>query len=360
MLRMAEPIIHHRHVEFTELFSRVHQNLQYLFQTAGDVITLTSSGTGAMEAAVANVHSAGDKAVFVNGGKFGERWGELLSAYGVQPIELTVPWGDSVRIGDVERALKGNPSVSAVYLTHSETSTGAATDVQAITRLVRSTSNALIIVDGITAVGAMELRMKDWDLDIVITGSQKGLMIPPGLAFVALSERAWERIKASKLPRFYFDLMAARKALQTNDTPWTPAVSLVIGADSALAMIREEGLEEVWLRHSRLAASLRAAADALGLEVLAKKPSNALTALRIPKSVDAKQFNSLLKNSYGITAAGGQGEFAGKIIRISHLGYYDEFDMITVISAIEMTLSKCRYTFEPGAGIRAAQATFLA
>ncbi|MEX2190912.1 MAG: alanine--glyoxylate aminotransferase family protein [Bacteroidota bacterium] len=360
MLRMAEPMIHHRHVEFTQLFARLHENLQYLFQTTGDVITLTSSGTGAMEATVANVHSAGEKALFVNGGKFGERWGEILKVYGVEPVELTVPWGESVRIEDIEKALKEHPSISAVYLTHSETSTGAATDVQAIARLVRGTSGALTIVDGITAVGAMELRMKEWDLDIVVTGSQKGLMIPPGLAFVAVSDRAWERMKASRLPKFYFDLSAARKALRLNDTPWTPAISLVIGVDAALSMIRKEGLEKVWLRHSKLAASLRVAADALGLEVLAKRPSNALTALKIPKSVDAKQFSSVLKNTYGITAAGGQGELAGKVIRISHLGYYDELDMITVISALEMTLSECGYRFEPGAGIRAAQTAFLA
>ncbi|MEX1140554.1 MAG: alanine--glyoxylate aminotransferase family protein [Bacteroidota bacterium] len=360
MLRMAEPMIHHRHVEFTQLFARLHENLQYLFQTTGDVITLTSSGTGALEATVANVHSAGEKALFVNGGKFGERWGEILKVYGVEPVELTVPWGESVRIEDIEKALKEHPSISAVYLTHSETSTGAATDVQAIARLVRGTSGALTIVDGITAVGAMELRMKQWDLDIVVTGSQKGLMIPPGLAFVAVSDRAWERMKASRLPKFYFDLPAARKALRSNDTPWTPAISLVIGVDAALSMIRKEGLEKVWLRHSKLAASLRVAADALGLEVLAKRPSNALTALKIPKSVDAKQFSSVLKNTYGITAAGGQGELAGKVIRISHLGYYDELDMITVISALEMTLSECGYRFEPGAGIRAAQTAFLA
>jgi aspartate aminotransferase-like enzyme len=359
MLRMAEPIIHHRHVEFTELFSRVHQNLQYLFQTDGDVITLTSSGTGAMEAAVANVHSAGDKAIFVNGGKFGERWGEILSTYGVQPIELTVPWGDSVKIEDLERVLKENPSVSAVYLTHSETSTGASTDVRSIARLVRDKSEALTIVDGITAVGAMEMRMKEWDLDIVVTGSQKGLMIPPGLAFVGVSERAWKRIQASKMPKFYFDLRVARKALQSNDTPWTPAISLVIGVDAALSMIRQEGLENVWHRHSKLAASLRAGASALGLEVLAKNPSNALTALRIPTSVDAKRFSNVLKDTYGITAAGGQGELTGKIIRISHLGYYDELDMISVISAIEMTLSECEYGFTVGAGIRAAQEVFL-
>ena len=359
MLRMAEPIIHHRHVEFTELFSRVHQNLQYLFQTDGDVITLTSSGTGAMEAAVANGHSPGETAIFVNGGEFGERWGELLSTYGVQPIELTVPWGDSVKIEDLERVLKEHPSVSAVYLTHSETSTGALTDVKAIASLVRNKSNALTIVDGITAVGAMEMRMKDWDLDVVVTGSQKGLMIPPGLAFVGVSERAWKRIQGSKTPKFYFDLRLARKALQSNDTPWTPAISLVIGVDAALSMIRQEGVENVWLRHSKLAASLRAGAGALGLEVLAKNPSNALTALRIPASVDAKKFNNVLKNTYGITAAGGQGELTGKIIRISHLGYYDELDMISVISAIEMTLSECNYSFNAGAGVRAAQGIFL-
>lgn len=359
MLRMAEPMIHHRHVEFTDLFSRVNQNLQYLFQTDGEVITLTSSGTGAMEAAVANVHSPGETAIFVNGGKFGERWGELLSTYGVQPVELTVPWGDSVKIEDVEKALTQNPSVSAVYLTHSETSTGASTDVEAITRLVRRKSDALVIVDGITAIGAMELRMKAWDIDLVITGSQKGLMIPPGLAFVGVSERAWKRMQRSRLPKFYFDLQAARKALKSNDTPWTPAISLVIGVDAALSMIRQEGLENVWLRHSRLGGSLRAAAGALGLEVLAKNPSNALTALRIPASIDAKRFSSVLKNNYGITAAGGQGELAGKIIRISHLGYYDEFDMISVVSAIEISLSDCKHNFTPGAGMRAAQAVFL-
>lgn len=360
MLRMAEPIIHHRHVEFTELFSRVHQNLQYLFQTAGDVITLTSSGTGAMEAAVANIHSAGEKALFVNGGKFGERWGELLSVYGVEPVEISVPWGESVRPEDIEKAIKEHPSISAVYLTHSETSTGVATDVQAIARVVRRTSSALTVVDGITAVGAMELRMKDWDIDIVITGSQKGLMIPPGLAFLGVSDRAWERMKSSKLPKFYFDLLAARKALQSNDTPWTPAISLVLGVDTALSMIRKETLEKVWERHARLAASLRAAADAVGLHVLAKNPSNALTALRIPNTVDAKKFASVLKNTYGITAAGGQGALAGKIVRISHLGYYDELDMISVISAIEMTLAECGYRFDRGAGIRAAQTVFLA
>lgn len=357
LLRMAEPIIHHRHPEFTELFARVHENLRYVFQTAGDVITLTSSGTGAMEAAVCNLHSPGDAAIFVNGGKFGERWGEILRIYGVQATEITVPWGKSVSPEEIEQALKKNKNVKAVYLTHSETSTGAATDVRRIAEIVRGFPGVLTVVDGITAVGAMELRTDDWGLDCVVTGSQKGLMIPPGLAFLALSQKAWEVVGKAGSPRYYFDLRAARKALQSSDTPWTPAISLVTGLDVALEMLRKEGIENVWGRHARLAGALRSAAKALGVQVLAGNPSNALTALRIPERVDPGKFSRSLKNTYGITAAGGQGELKGKIVRISHLGYYDDLDMIAVISALEMALADNGHSFEAGAGIREAQAT---
>jgi aspartate aminotransferase-like enzyme len=359
MLRMAEPIIHHRHPEFTELFSRVQKDLQYLFQTSGDVLTLTSSGTGAMEAVVCNVHSAGDTAIYVNGGKFGERWGEILKAYGVRPVEITVPWGESVQVNAIQETLEKYPEAKAVYLTHSETSTGAATDVRKVADVIRRHQNVLTVVDGITAVGAMELRMDEWEIDLVITGSQKGLMVPPGLAFVAVSSRTWEVIRTSKLPRYYFNLLAAKKALESNDTPWTPAISLVIGVDAALAMIRQEGIEQVWSRHARLGTSFRAAASALGLSVLARNPSNALTALKIPDSLDAKKVSTVLKKTYGITVAGGQGPLSGKIVRISHLGYYDELDMIAVISALEMTLAECGYKFEPGTGIQAAQKSLL-
>lgn len=357
MLRMAEPIIHHRHPEFTTLFTRVHENLRYVFQAAGDVVTLTSSGTGAMEAAVANLHSPGDAAIFVNGGKFGERWGEILGVYGVQGIEVAVPWGESVSPEDIERALRKHGNVKAVYLTHSETSTGAATDVQQIAKIVRNFPGVLTVVDGITAVGAMELRTDDWGLDCVVTGSQKGLMIPPGLAFLTLSQKAWSAVEKSGSPRFYFDLRAARKALQSHDTPWTPAISLITGLDVALEMIRNEGIENVWKRHARLAGALRSAASALGLQVLARNPSHALTALRIPDQIDSGKFSKALKNTYGITAAGGQGQLKGRIVRISHLGYYDDLDMIAVISALEMALADCGYSFEAGAGIREAQAT---
>ena len=356
MLKMAAPIIHHRHVEFTEILSRVTDNLRYLFQTGGDVLTLTSSGTGAMEAAVCNLHSPGDQALFVNGGKFGERWGELLRTYGVQAIELTVPWGDSVSAGQIAEALSQNPAIKAVYLTHSETSTGAATDIRSVSEVIRKSSQALIVVDGITAVGAMELRMDEWGLDAVVTGSQKGLMIPPGLAFIAMSERAWKTAESSTAPRYYFDLNKARKSLKSNDTPWTPAISLVIGVDEALSIVKKEGIESVWKRHQRLSGAMRAAATALGLKLLAKNPSPALTALWIPESVDAKRFNTVLKKTYGITVAGGQGHLTGKIFRISHLGYYDELDITTMASALEMTLKECGYRFESGCGVGAALA----
>lgn len=358
MLKMAEPIIHHRHPEFTELFTRVNNNLRNLFQTSGDVLTLTSSGTGAMEAVVCNLHQRADTAIFVNGGKFGERWGEILAAYGVHGVEITVEWGSSVSADMVVNALKANPAADAVYLTHSETSTGAATDIETIAKQVHKNSDAAVVVDGITAVGAMELRMDEWEVDAVVTGSQKGLMIPPGLAFLAFSERAWKMAEKSTLPKYYFDLKKAKKAIKENDTPWTPAVSLVIGVDTALEMLRAEGLENVWKRHERLARSIRSAAKALDLRILAQCPSNALTAVTIPSSVDAKLFNKTLKNKYGITVAGGQGHLKGKIFRISHLGYYDELDMTAMVSALELTLRDCGYKFELGSGVEAALSAF--
>jgi aspartate aminotransferase-like enzyme len=358
MLAMAQPMIHHRHPEFGALFRRVNENLQYLFQTNQSVITLTSSGTGAMEAAVVNLLSAGDVALFVNAGKFGERWGELCRAYGIQAEEIPVPWGESVDPQTVGERLKKNRAVKAVFITHSETSTGAVQDVRTVARVVREHSEALVVVDGITSVGAVELRMDDWGLDVVMSGSQKALMIPPGLAFIAMGDRAWQQVGKSRSPRYYFDLGRARKTLEKNETPWTPAVSLFVGLDVALEMIRSEGLDQVWKRHAILADAVRSACIALGLRLLAKIPSNALTAVFIPESIDAKKFSSSLKQTYGITVAGGQGNLKGKIFRISHLGYYDMLDAIAVVSAIEMALRDSGWEFEMGAGVRAAQQCF--
>lgn len=353
MLKMAEPIIHHRNPEFNEILTRVNQNLKYLFQTEQPVLTLTCSGTGGVEATFVSLFSPGDTIIAANGGKFGERWVKMPKVYGMNVVEMKVEWGKAPTEEQVLAALKANPDTKAVYLVHSETSTGAATDVKALSKLIRESSNALVCVDGITAVGAHEMRFDDWGIDVCVTGSQKGLMIPPGLAFVALSKRAVEAMNSSKLPKFYFDLKKALKSYADNDTPWTPAVSLVVGVDVALQRIREEGIENVWARHRRLANAIRAGVVGAGLKLFSEFPSFAVTPVWVPEGVEWKQFNKILKGKYGITIAGGQDDFTGKIFRVSHLGYYDELDMITMIGALEMTLKECGHNFEMGAGVKA-------
>jgi len=311
-----------------------------------------------MEAAVANLVSPGDTVIYVNGGKFGERWGELSRMYGANAVEILVDWGEAVTADQVREALKEHPEAKAIFVTHSETSTGVAIDVEKIARVVHENSEAVIVVDGISAVGALEMRMDAWNLDVVVTGSQKGLMIPPGLAFIALNDRAWQLVERSRSPRYYFDLLRARKSFKENDTPWTPAISLFIGLDAALEMIRRETVEAIWRRHARLAAAVRAGIQALGLKLLSKSPSNALTAVWNPEGCDVKLFNTALKSTYGITVAGGQGHLKGKIFRISHLGYYDELDVIGVVSAVELALRDAGYQFEAASGVSAAQQVF--
>jgi aspartate aminotransferase-like enzyme len=359
MLRMAEPMIHHRHPEFREIMARVKRNLQYVFQTDAPVLTLASSGTGGMEATFVSLFSAGDTVIAVNGGKFGERWVTMPRTFGLNAVEIRVPWGRAVEPDQVLAVLKVHPAAKAVYLTQSETSTGTATDIQTIARVVRENSDALVCVDGITAVGAHELRFDAWGVDACVTGSQKGLMIPPGLAFVALSEKAIEATKRSTLPKFYFDLSRALKAYETDDTPWTPAVSLIIGVDAALEMIRAEGIENVWSRHRRLASALRAGMEAIGLSLFSDSPSFAVTPVWLPEGVAWNTFNRALKIDNGITVAGGQGEYAGRIFRVSHLGYYDDLDMVTVVAAIERALVAAGYRFEPGAGVSATHRALM-
>ncbi|MEJ5304663.1 MAG: alanine--glyoxylate aminotransferase family protein [Ignavibacteria bacterium] len=359
MLKMSEPIIHHRNPEFKEIFAELNSNIKYLFQTKQNVYTLTSSGTGAMEAAVGNVISDGDKAIFVNGGKFGERWGQMIKTFGGIPIEVKKEWGEPPSVDEIIDLVKKHPDVKAIYLTHSETSSGTVTNVREIAKAVHEISDALIVVDGITSVGAIELKMDEWDLDIVLTGSQKGLMIPPGLSFIAVSERAWRKINETENRVFYFSLKKAQKALESGDTPWTPAITLVIGANEALKLIKEEGLENIWKRHHRLAEGIRIGVKALGLKLMSKNPSNAITAVFIPEGIEFKKFNDALKYEFGITVAGGQEQYKGKLFRISHLGYYDELDMITMISALEFALKKAGYNFQAASGVNAIQNYFL-
>lgn len=359
MLKMAEPIIHHRNPEFNEVLTRVHANLRYLFQTQQPVLTLTCSGTGGMESTFVSLFSPGDTVISVNGGKFGERWVKMPRAFGMNAVEIKTGWGKAPTPEQILDALKTHPEAKAVYLVHSETSTGTATDIKTMARLIREHSKALVCVDGITAVGAHELRFDEWGVDVCVTGSQKGLMIPPGLAFVALSQRAIAMMETSKMPKFYFDLRKALKSYADNDTPFTPAVSLIIGVDLALQMIRAEGIENVWRRHERLANALRAGIQALGLKLFSDSPSYAVTPVWVPDGVSWKSFNKILKGEIGITIAGGQDDYKDKIFRVSHLGYYDELDMIAFVGALERTLAAVGYKFSVGAGLAATQHAFL-
>ena len=356
---MAEPIIHHRHPEFREIFKRVNENLKYVFQTSQPVLTLASSGTGGVEATFVSLFSPGDTVIAINGGKFGERWVKMPRTFGLNAVEIKVEWGMAPTRDQVLNALKEHPEAKGVYLVHSETSTGTATDIEGLEHVIHENSEALVCVDGITAVGAHEFRFDEWGIDVCVTGAQKGLMIPPGLSFVAVSKRAIDAMEKSTLPKFYFDLRKALKSHEQDDTPWTPAISLIIGLDEALKMIRKEGIENIWRRHERLAIGLREGIRGMGLKLFSEFPSFAVTPVWLPEGIEWKSFNRILKEKYGITIAGGQGDYAGRIFRISHLGYYDELDMITMISALEMTLFESGFSFELGAGLRAAQASFL-
>ena len=356
LLKMAEPIMHHREPDFSRIIAEIRENLKYLFQTDKEVLMFASSGTGAMDGAVSNLLSRGDTALVVRGGKFGERWQEICEAYGVQVRAIDVPWGEAVDPGLVEEALTKDRSIRAVYTTASETSTGVRHPIGELARITRHHDETVIVADAITGIGVFDLPMDEWGIDVLVTGSQKALMLPPGLSFVALSDKAWRLTERSDLPKYYFDFKRELKKLQANDTSFTPAITLVVGLRESLRMIREEGLEALFARHQKLADATRAAVGALGLELYAEKsPSNAVTAVKIPDSVGAKELKNRFYERFGITVAGGQDRAKGKIIRIAHLGYYNHLDMIMVISALELILKEMGHRFELGAGVRAAE-----
>ncbi|HXG19252.1 MAG TPA: alanine--glyoxylate aminotransferase family protein [Methylomirabilota bacterium] len=355
MLRMSQPLIHHRTPEFEKLFAEVQEGLRWLFQTEQDVLMLAASGTGAMEAAVSNLCSAGDTVIVVNGGKFGERWLKISQAFGLRPVELKVEWGQAVRTAAIAEALKANPHAKAILVQASETSTTALHPIKDIADLTKN-SDTLLVVDGITSVGAAPTPMDQWGLDVVITGSQKALMLPPGLAFIALSERAWKKVESATLPRYYFDLKRERKEQQKHTTAYTPAISLINGLAEVLHMMKTEGLEHIFARHARLAAATRAAAQALGLALLAPaSPSPAATGVFLPEGMNGGQFLKYMRDRMGVDIAGGQDHLKGKIMRISHIGYAGPFDVITAISSVEMALRRFGYAVELGRGVRTAE-----
>lgn len=361
LLEMARPIIHHRTPEFSAALMQATRDLQYVFQTQGDVLILASSGTGAMESAVVNCFSATDRVIVARNGKFGDRNLQLATTYGLRPIDLRYEWTEVVPAADIERALAEHPDAKGVFITQSETSSGVLNDVKAVAEVTARHPDCIIVVDSITGIGAVDCKTDAWGLDVVMTGSQKGLMLPPGLAAVAVSEKAWKRAESSTLPKFYFDWTKAKKNLAKETTPFTPAVSLVLGLAESLRMIREEGLENVIARHALLAEAARQGAEAMGLELFAPPEGrgNAVTPVWVPEEVDGKALVKAMASEYGITIAGGQDDYAGRIFRIGHLGYFDRFDILTTLAGLEMCLAKQGYDLELGVAIRAAEQVFM-
>jgi len=361
LLAMARPIIHHRAPEFDKLFAEVRDGLKWLFQTRNDVLMLAASGTGGMEGAVSNFLSPGDKALTINGGKFGERWGKLCKSFGAQVTELKVEWGRAVDPQAVADALKKDPGIKAVYVQASETSTGVAHDVKALAQIVKGFPDTILVVDAITALGVFDLKSDEWGLDVVVTGSQKALMLPPGLAFVSVSDKAWQLAEKAKNCSFYFNLKKERENQQKNQTAYTPAVSLIIGLQEVLKILKAEGLEAVFARQANLAMAMREGMKAAGLALFPKEsPSDALTAVSAPEGIDGQAVYKNLRVQYGITAAGGQDHLKGKIFRLSHMGYMDRFDVITAVAATEMVLKGLGHSVKLGSGVAKAQEILIA
>ncbi len=359
LLEMAKPLIHHRTPQFRKILVECFSGLKEVFQTKEEVIILTSSGTAAMEAAVSNLLSPGERCLVVEGGKFGERWREISVAYGIKVTSIMVDWGKSVTPTQIEEALRKEPEIKVVFTTLCETSTGAHTDVRSISEVIKRFPEVLHVVDGISSLGAVECRTDEWGIDVMVSASQKAFMLPPGLAFISLNQRAWHRVAERKSPRYYLDLAAYRKSLEKEDTPYTPALTLIIGLAGALRMMKAEGMENIWRRHAILAEATREAVRALGLKLLAETPSNAVTAVWAPEGVDAELLTKVLRDGSGITFAGGQGKLKGKIFRIAHLGWIDQFEILEAIAALEVQLAKMGYQVVPGVGVGAAEKVFL-
>ncbi len=356
LLSMAMPMIHHRAPDFVPILDSAKKGLQWLFQTKNDVLILCSTGTGGMVGAVNNFFNPGEKALVVNGGKFGERWTKICRAYGLAVEEVPVEWGYSIKAGAVESALKKDPAIKAVFVQATETSTGVYHDIEGLGKVIRNYKDTLFIVDAISALVAQDLRTDEWGIDLMIGGSQKGLMLPPGLAFVSVSEKAWKKSESSKMPKFYFNFKKERETLAKNQTNFTSAVTLIIGLNEAIKMLQSEGLENVFKRHARLANATRAAVKAMGLGIYSKEsPSNSVTAIEAPAGIDGQLIYKNLREKYGVTGAGGQDKAKGKIFRLAHLGYADTFDVITGIAALEMVLKELGYNMKLGTGVAAAQ-----
>ncbi len=350
----SRPLIHHRTPEFSKIFMEVTQGLQYMFQTERDVFVLTSSGSGAMEAAVVNILNPGDKVLVLNAGKFGNRWKVIAQAYGIQVDEVTLAWGADYPKENLADQLSQHPDCRAVFSTLSETSTGTIYDIEGYAQVVSKTP-ALLVVDGISGVGAMPCPMDKWEIDVLISASQKSFMTPPGLAFLTFSQKAWMAVERSRLPRFYFDAQAAHAGLKKKTSAWTPAITLVRQLHKALQILQGIGLTDLFNHHRILAEATRAGVRALGLSLLSQNPGNIVTAVRTPSGLDGTGLVNLMQNKYLTHIAGAQEPHKGEFFRIGHLGYIGGFDIMTAFTALEMTLEEMGYKINKGDSLRAAQ-----
>lgn len=357
-LAMARSLIHHRGQEFREVFKDVREGLGWLFETEHPVLTITASGTGTFEAAMINFTRRDDTIICVGGGKFGERWAQVGRAYGMNVVELAVPWGEAVKVDALRAALKANPGCAMVTVSASETSTGVLHPIEQMAELIRAESQALFAVDAITALGVHRVPMDALGIDILVSGSQKAFGLPPGLGFLAANDRAWERAAKSDHPRYYFDLAREKKKQLDDQTAFTPGISQIVAAQVVLKMMREEGLEELVERHRLNAEATRAGVKALGLQLLAERPGNAVTAIVAPQGVSAPDIVSHMLQAHGAIISGGQDALKPRVFRIGHIGFFERADILTALSALELTLAHFGVDFRPGAALAAAQRVY--
>ncbi|MBU1121949.1 MAG: alanine--glyoxylate aminotransferase family protein [Candidatus Omnitrophota bacterium] len=347
---LSQEIMHHRTDAFRKILKEVNDGLKEIFCTSNPVITAASSGTGVMEAAVCNLFSKEDTVVAICGGKFGERWAEIAKSYSLNVIQMNVPWGQSPSIEELNNILDSNKEIKGVLTTLCETSTATVYDIEAIGKITKE-KDVLLIVDAISGLGQEVFYPDKWGVDVVVSGSQKGMMLPPGLAFISISVKAKQALNNSDLPKYYFDLKKALKSYEKDDTPFTPAVSLIVGLRCAISAIKEEGIEARWKKFAKMAQAAGAAAQALGLECFSKRPSNSVTAICAPTSVKSSDIVKKLRNEYGLSIAGGQGDVKDKIFRIAHMGWINEQDLIMCFSLLEKALIDLGYKFKLGVSL---------
>ena len=354
LLELAKPVTYHRSAEAKATLAEMTEDLQYVFQTANLVLTITASGTGGMDAAVSSSLAAGEKAILLTAGRWGERWQGILKAYGANLVVVKVDYGKAVTPEMLAKALGEHPDAKLVLATLSETSTGVGHDIEGFGKLVEKT-DALFAVDAISGLGAMECRTDQWNIDLCVTGSQKALMLPPGLAYVAVSAKAWKKIDATPVRNFYLDLRRYRKAIAENDTPFTPANTLIKAQAVSLKRIRAEGIENLWARHAKMASACQAAVKAMGLTLFAERPNSGLTVITVPAGLDGSTILKQLEKKHGYKLADGQDAMKGQIWRLSHMGYTDAFEVLGAIAALELVLAENGVKLEVGAGVAAFQ-----